>query len=86
MFRTLVLELKLEVLIKAQRVLVAAPHLKNSQTVMHTLTHMFLECSRTLVSTLTLDSPHSLFVNQSSVLCLSSQAVCLEVFIKSFNL
>ena len=42
----------------------------------HTFTHILRICSRTLDSTLTtLDSPHSLFVNQSSVLCLSSRAV-----------
>ena len=63
LFRTLVLEkqkLKLEVLLKGcwLQLLVSNCH-------GHTLTHMFLECCRTLVSTATQDSPHSLFSQAS---------------------
>ena len=58
MFRTLVLQkqkLKLEVLIKAERMLVTALRPRTVK-LSHAHTHMFLECSRTL---LTLDSPHT---------------------------
>ena len=73
MFRTLVLQKQLEVLIKGQRMLVTAPLSQElSNCHMHTLTHS-LECSRTL---LTLDSLHSLLsTSHLCCVCLLKQSV-----------